>query len=159
MVPWVERVEPILLSVSFQLKLETFPEIPVKYWRHPSGARAGEKHENWEILILHLRVNPTPPVIATCQDKDNWRLNFLFCLIKNIFYIRFSNLTQAAEECLKHETICTAIKWKIICVLLIRYIRFCMQEMWSSSKMSIICSRKQHTIFLSWCFQKANLTY
>ena len=47
------KFAPPVFSVVLKLKLLTLPEMPVKYWRQPSGARTGLSHSYWRILILH----------------------------------------------------------------------------------------------------------
>ena len=55
---WLENVASLVLSVVFQLKLETLPEMPVKYCKQPSGALSTPEQENWVILIFHCLDNP-----------------------------------------------------------------------------------------------------
>ena len=50
---WVEYMASLVLSVVFQLKVETLPEMPVKYCRQPSGAMSRLEQENCVILIFH----------------------------------------------------------------------------------------------------------
>ena len=56
---WLEKVASFMLSSSFQLKLLTLPEMPVRNCRQPSGAVSGLSHACWVMRIFQLRENDT----------------------------------------------------------------------------------------------------
>ena len=70
MARWVEYMASLVLSVVFQLKLETLPEMPVKYCRQPSGAMSWLEQEYWVILIFHCLEIPVP----YHRDKEGVRI-------------------------------------------------------------------------------------
>ena len=54
MARWLEKLASFMLSSSFQLKLDTLPEIPVRNCRQPSGAVSGLSHACCVIRIFQL---------------------------------------------------------------------------------------------------------